>query len=189
MDEIIKIKNEGYNEYEKLVIEYDNVRKEALQWKITYTKEFGNLIVSVFSQKITCIKKKKIISYCQAEINKGNTIDRDEMLSQINDEMQEYNRQLIQMISENEEAGSSRNISTSAAAKIKKIYHRLAKMLHPDINPKTDEIPVLKKLWHMIVVSYNANNLNDLEAAEVLVKRELEEIGWENMVIEISDLN
>lgn len=40
----------------------------------------------------------------------------------------------------------------------------------------------------MIVVSYNANNLEELEAAEVLVKKALENAGWETIEIEIDDL-
>ncbi len=188
MDEIIKVKNEGYAEYEEVLLERDNVRKEALHWKMEYTREFGKLIADLFEMKITCIKKKKIITYCQAEVNKGKDIDHDAMFAYINQEMQEYNRQLQQMIDENEAANSGRQISTSAATKIKKIYHRLAKMLHPDINPKTDEIPELKRLWHMIVVSYNANDLEELETAEVLVKKALEEVGWENIVVEIDNL-
>mgnify|MGYP002853854066 FL=1 len=188
MDEIIKVKNEGYAEYEEVLLERDNVRKEALLWKMEYTKEFGKLIADLFEMKITCIKKKKIITYCQAEVNKGKEIDHDAMLDQINKEMQEYNRQLEQMVAENDAANSGHQISSSAATKIKKIYHRLAKMLHPDINPKTDEIPELKKLWHMIVVSYNANDLEELETAEVLVKKALEDVGWENIVVEIDNL-
>jgi len=189
MDEMITVKNEGYAEYEEVLLERDNVRKEALYWEMEHTKEFGKLTTDLFEMKINCIKKKKIIAYCQARINSGNTIDQEDMLSQINQEMQEYNKELQKMIDDNEKANSSHRISTSDAARIKKIYHKLAKMLHPDINPKTDEIPELKRLWIMIVVSYNANDLPELEAAEVLVNKALDDIGWENIVIEINDLS
>ncbi len=189
MEEIIKVKNEGYAEYEEVLLQRDKVKKESLLWKIEYTKEFGKQITDLFEMKITCVKKKKIIAYCQTQINKGKTIDQEEMLTFINHEMQEYNHELEQMVEETEKANSGHQISTATATKIKKIYHKLAKMLHPDINPKTDEIPELKRLWHMIVVSYNANDLEELEAAEVLVKKALDEIGWENIVIEINDLS
>lgn len=188
MDGIIKVKNEGYAEYEEVLLERDHVRKEALLWKMAYTKEFGKLVTDLFEIKISCIKKKKMISYCQAEVNKGKVIDRDAVFVQINKEMQEYNRQLERMIAENEAANSGHQISSDVVTKIKKIYRRMAKMLHPDINPKTDEVPALKKLWHMIVASYRANDLEELEAAEVLVKKAFEDAGLENIVIEINDI-
>lgn len=188
MEEIIKIKNQGYAEYEELLLERDQIRKEAGLLKIAYTKIFGELIARLFEMKITCIKKKKILHFCQAEANKGKTVDLDAMMAQINREMREYDRKLAQMIAENNAANASDHIGVETLAKIKKLYHRLAKMLHPDINPKTDVNPQLKQLWHMIVVSYNANNLEELEAAEVLVKKALENAGWETIEIEIDDL-
>ncbi len=39
------------------------------------------------------------------------------------------------------------------------------------MNPKTNEIPELKELWQRIVVSYRANDLEELEEAEILVNK------------------
>lgn len=188
MDEIIRVKNDGYSEYEELLLQRDNVRKEAHHWEMAYMQEFGDLITEVFEKKIICIKKKKMLAYCQTAANKGLQVEQAEMQAFIQKEMAEYNRQLKDMIAENDVAHSGHLISSSTANRIKKLYHKLAKILHPDINPKTEEIPELKKLWHMIVVSYNTNDLEELEAAEVLVMRALEEVGWESIEVEIANL-
>lgn len=189
MDEIIKVKNEGYSEYEELLLRRDKLRKEAHIWQGQYMAEFGDLITELFEKKIECIKKKKMISFCQAAVNKGESVDQNALQEYLAKEMKDYNRELKEMIAENEAAHSMGQVSQATASKIKKLYHKLAKQLHPDINPKTNEIPELQNLWHMIVVSYNANDLEDLEEAEILVNKVLNDIGFDNIEIEIPDLS
>ncbi|MCD8054196.1 MAG: hypothetical protein LUF00_09145 [Lachnospiraceae bacterium] len=189
MNEIIKVKNKDYGEYEELLFRRDNLKKEAYLFQMEYIRIFGDLITDVFKMKVSCIRKKKTISFCQTAINKGNAIDQDAMNSWIESEMKDYNERLQKMIEDNEAAHNSETISKGELAKIKHLYHKLAKLLHPDINPKTDEVPELKRLWHMIVVSYQANSLKDLEDAEILVKRALETNNLMEMEIEIPGLS
>ena len=42
--QIIKVKNEAYEEYEMLLLQRDQYRKEAMQILISYTQKFGDLI-------------------------------------------------------------------------------------------------------------------------------------------------
>jgi hypothetical protein len=189
MDELIKIKNEGYSEYEELLLQRDKLRKEAYIWQGQYMAEFGDMITALFETKIECIKKKKMISFCQAAANKGKPVDQNALQEYLEKEMCEYNKQLKQMVAENEAAQNMGHVSAGNLAKIKKLYHKLAKMLHPDINPKTNEIPKLQNLWHMIVVSYNANDLDGLEEAEILVNKVLEDIGFNSIEVEIPDIS
>ena len=188
MDEIIKVTGEAHQEYEELLLRRDKLRKEAYLLQAEYMAEFGDAITALFEKKIACIKKKKMISYCQVALNTGNKVDQEAMQAYLEQEMREYNQRLKEMIQENEAAHSMEHISAGTLAKIKKLYHRLAKQLHPDINPKTNEIPELKALWNLITVSYNANDLEELEEAEVLVNRALENAGIAGMEIEIHDV-
>lgn len=57
--DIIKVKNEGYSRYEELLLERDKLRKQAFQYEINYTREFGDLITKVFEQKNRVYKKKE----------------------------------------------------------------------------------------------------------------------------------
>jgi hypothetical protein len=188
MDELIRIKNEGYSEYEELLLRRDKLRKEAYLWRAEYMAEFGDLITALFEKKIECIKKKKMISFCQAAANKGKSVDQNALQAYLEKEMQEYHKQLKQMIVENEAAQNMGQVSQAELSKIKRLYHKLAKTLHPDINPKTNEVPELQNLWHMIVASYNGNDLKDLEEAEVLVNKALDDIGWDCIELEIPDI-
>ena len=127
MDEIIKSTDNRYSEYETLLFLRDKLRKEAYAWKNRYLAEFGNLITAVFEQKIACIKKKNTISFCQMAVNRGKPVDQAELQNYLSQEMKEYNRKLSEMIQENEIAHSGEIISEETAAKIKKLYYRLAK--------------------------------------------------------------
>lgn len=189
MDEIIKSTDNRYSEYETLLFFRDKLRKEAYAWKNRYLAEFGNLITAVFEQKIACIKKKKTISFCQMAVNRGKPVDQAELQNYLSQEMKEYNRKLSEMIQENEIAHSGEIISEETAAKIKKLYYRLAKQIHPDMNPKTNEIPELKELWQRIVVSYRANDLEELEEAEILVNKFLVDHHLDGNEIKIQDID
>lgn len=154
-----------------------------------FMREFGELIKSVFEVKIECIQKKKTISYYQAALNRGEVVDESELQRYIQAEMAEYNRELERMVAENEAARSIERISPEHITKIKKLYRKLAKLIHPDINPKTSEIPELMSLWHMIIVAYNANDLEELESAEVLVHCALKEHNISEISIDIPNLD
>lgn len=188
MAELIRVKNSGYDEYEELLLQRDKLKKEAAALRLEYMAVFGDLITAIFEEKIGCIRKKKMLAFCQAAANKGETVNPEALRAYLAREMQAYNKQLHKMIEENEAAHSLTFVSEGATAQIKKLYYKLAKQIHPDINPKTSEIPQLQLLWQMIVTAYNTNNLEDLMEAEVLVNKVLADNGISAMEVEIPDL-
>ena len=186
--EIIKIKNADYSRYEELLLTRDQLRKEARIYHGLYVKEFGDLYLALFEKQISCIKKKKRIGYYQAAINHGGVIDQAEVEALLVKEMQEYQEKLQDMVAENNAARKITEITSVKLLKIKRIYHRLAKQLHPDINPMTAEIPELMELWNAVHTAYNCNSLEDMEEAELLVNEALRRIGMGYREIEIPDL-
>ncbi len=96
--ELIKIKNAGYDRYEELLLERDALKKEAFAWKQEYTRIFGERMLQLFEKKIACIQKKKTIAFCQTFLNRGEAIDRAVLRTFIETEMEEYNKQLQQMV-------------------------------------------------------------------------------------------
>lgn len=186
--DIIKVKNAGYAEYEELLLKRDQVRKEARNWHYEYIRVFGDMVSNVFQTKIQCIQKKKAIAYIQTLLNKGQSVDNDALKRYLEEEMREYNAKLADMLREKRIVDESTPVSAKTIEKVKKLYHKLAKMLHPDINPKTNENENLQALWNMIVAAYNANDLEEMEAAEILVNRALQDMGLEDMEIQIPDI-
>lgn len=188
MMEIIKVKNADYSRYEELLLTRDRLRKEARIFHGLYVKEFGELHLTLFEKQIACIKKKKLIGYYQAAANHGGVIDQTEIDALLAKEMQEYARRLEDMAAENEAAKKMTEVTSLKLLKIKRIYRRLAKQLHPDINPMTLEIPELMELWNAVTTAYNCNSLEDIEEAELLVNEALKRLGMGYTEIEIPDL-
>ena len=174
--------------YRELLLRRDQLRKEARIYHGLYIKEFGDRMLELFERQIACIKKKKLIGYYQRAINLGGVIDQAAIDVQLAAEMAAYQAQLDTMIANNEAAKKITGVTEAELLKIKRLYRKLAKQLHPDINPKTVEVPELLDLWNTIVAAYNGNSLKDLEEAEVLVAEALEKLGLGITEIEIPDL-
>jgi len=185
---IIRVKNTSYSRYEELLIRRDNLLKEAFIWQREYVAEFGDLILKVFEKKLDCIRKKKTIEFCQRALNYGKAVDQELLQAFLAEEMAAFQAQLDAMIDDNNAAKMRETVSEMDLLKIKKIYHKLVKMIHPDINPLTNETPALLELWERVQIAYKCNKLPDMEEAEVLVVAALEQLGIGNMEIEIPDI-
>ncbi len=129
-----------------------------------------------------------MISYCQAAINRRKPIDQVALQAYLAKEMKVYQKQLEQMVKENENAQKATELTQLELMKIKKIYHRIAKRIHPDIFPYTQEEPVLMELWLQTVVAYECNALEALTDCEALVNEALEQLGIGELSIDIPDI-
>ncbi len=190
-NDMIKVNAEErarYEEYEELLVRRDQLFKEAGSYMTAYTAEFGDLITANFELKVECIKKKKTISYCRRRMNRGLAIDAERMQTEIEQEMQLYYVQLKEMIADTETAKKAENVGQYRYGRAKKIYRRLAKLIHPDINKKTMENEKLKELWMRIVIAYRHSNIDELDDLEVLVRKAMEELGEDGFEVELSDI-
>ena len=170
-------KQDNYQQYEKLLFERDKYKKQAGEYLRDYIREFGELMTDVFRKKISCIEKKKMISYCQLRVNRGEMINAQAMNDFIQREMEEYNEQLAGMMHNNELCKKGITISNSDVMQIKRIYRRIAKKIHPDIHPGTLELPVLSDLWVEVMDAYDRNDLKALEELEIQINSILRELG------------
>ena len=181
--------SDRYEEYETLLLERDQINKEANQIWIVYMKNFGQLIAEAYEVKLDCIKCKKTIAYYQNALNHGGTVDADAMQEYLKREMAGYYANLKQMIEENarcHEAGSS---TAYDARRSKVLYRRLAKLIHPDINPETDHHEELRELWQRAVNAYNMNDVKALAELEVLVHKALSDLGSGKIKAEIPEID
>lgn len=174
MGEIIHERNSSYAQYEELLVKRDDLLKEAFMWDREYIRTFGDKILRNFEIKIECIRKKKTISFLQTAINHGKSIDMDELQTYLRREMAEYEAQLRVMAKDNKLAKHKGELSEIDLIQIKKIYRRITKKIHPDINPKTMEDDRLRELWERVVTAYKCNNLKDLKELELLVSAALD---------------
>ena len=188
-DDLIRVKNASYARYEELLMQRDAVKKEAFQHDREYVRVFGDLILQVFRKKMECICKKKTIEYCRVFLNRGEAVDPAALQAYLRKEMEEYQNQLDDMIKINDAAKNTQQITQTELLKIKRIYHRLVKQIHPDINPLTNTNDELRDLWQRLVAAYNCNDLKEMEETEVLISAVLEKLNKGTMEIEIPDID
>lgn len=189
MNELIKVRNASYARYEELLLRRDKLQKEAFQYERAYVREFGDQILEVFQLKVECIRRKKTIEYCQMAINRGKSVSQDQLQAYLRREMAAFQEQLDDMVEDAENAKNSKLVSEVDLLTIKRTYRRLAKQIHPDINPLTNETPELLELWHRVQISYNCNDKKGIQELEILVTTALEQSGIGSLEIEIPDID
>ena len=187
--EIVYKEDGRYSEYENLLMERDRYRKEAELALRAYIREFGEQITAVFKQKIVCIERKKMLSHCMIYFNRGESVDLKKVQARIRVEMTEYQEQLNAMIADNEACKQFKRIAEADVLRIKQIYRSIARKLHPDLNPLTEQHEELLELWRRNITAYQCNDLAELEALEVLVERALEALGQGRTTITLPDID
>ena len=186
--DLIKSTDSRYEEYENLLLEWDQITKEAGQIWTVYLQLFGKLITDNYEEKLECIKCKKTIAYYQNALNHGGVVDSAAMEKYMEQEMAEYYANLRRMLKENEDANNAGTSTPYEVARAKTLYRRLAKLIHPDINPETDHSKELQELWQRILIAYHHNDVKELSELEVLVRKVLKELGSEDVKVDIPDI-
>lgn len=187
-DAIIKVKNSSYARYEELLLKRDDVKKKAFQYGMEYNRTFGELILKVFEKKIEGIRKKKTLEYCQTFKNHGKNVDMAGLQTYLERQLAEYEKRLKDMVEENEAAKSTGTVTEAELLQIKRIYRRMVKKIHPDINPLTNTNEELKGLWQRLVIAYECNELKELKETEVLINALMAKLDMGVMEIEIPDI-
>ena len=185
---IIKVKDSRYEEYESLLLRRDSLRRDAEQYSISYTQVFGDLIIKVFKKKIECIAKKKKIAYCQKQQNKSLPINEDELERYLEQVMWMYEEELNDLIEENKAVKEATVAGPLELRKIKELYYKLAKLIHPDMRPDLSDDKDIQEFWRRIVIAYNFNQLDELEELDFQVNNYLNNINNEDITIEIPNI-
>lgn len=186
--EVFESDKARYEEYEELLLRRDQLCREAGSYATAYKAEFGDMLTENFKLKVECIKKKKTISYCRRRMNRGLPIDAERMNSEIDNEMKLYYMQLKELIAETKDAKEAGNVGQYRYNRAKKIYRRLAKLIHPDINKLTAENDDLKALWDRIVDAYHHSDIDELNDLEALVYKALEDLGADDFEPDFSNI-
>ena len=93
------------------------------------------------------------------------------------------------MVKDNEAANKGKPVTEAEMMQIKRIYRHLVKLIHPDINPVTQENKELSDLWHRMIIAYNCNDLKEMQEVEVLVKAVLKNLDPGTPDISIPDID
>lgn len=188
MEEIIKIRNSAYERYEELLIRKDTLKKEAEEYRLRFNKEFGELCIRVLEEKMNCIEKRKTISYCKNMVLIGGEIYKKELDKYVSEAMAKY-KEALNMLKENtKKAKSRKDVSNEELKEIKNKYHKIAKLIHPDMNTDLKDDPTIIDLWNRTSVAYECLELKELKEIEVMVNSYLESINHNHEDIVIPDV-
>lgn len=176
------------DEYSSLLLRRDHLFRDAGSYQVMYTAEFGELIAANLELKVACIKEKKTISYCRRRMNRGLAIDVERMQGEIEKEMTLYREQLDEMLGDVERAKAAKTIGQFESSRSKRIYRKLAKLLHPDIFPAVNEDEELRDLWQRIVEAYYRCDVDALEELEIVARAKLKEYGADEWEVEADNL-
>ncbi len=178
--DIIPVSQDEYDTYVELLLRRDSCKKHARNAEILYIREFGELMTTSFQKQVECIAKKKSIAYYQAAANRGEKVKMEELDAWLHREMEEYERRLSGMLKEYQSCRNAETVSMFDTEKVKKIYHKIAKQIHPDMHPDLERTDELNELWLRVKAAYQGNDLASMQELEVLVNRYLEEQGIED---------
>ena len=170
---VIALEEVLYKRYETLLLKRDAYEKEVDEIYMEYLRTFGDELIKIYEKTISCIALKKKIQYCQTLMNRNQKIERSSLETYIENVMNEYNIQLRNLIHDHEASKQGQTISDAEIRKIKEIYRRIAKRIHPDKNPDAFKRFEVQNLWNRIVIAYKCNQLKELEELEVLINRVL----------------
>lgn len=154
-----------------------------MHYRRAYIREFGNLINQVFEKKIACIALKKSITFCQLAKNQGRKPDIEATNEYVTQQMNEYRKQLMDMISEFNSTKSDAQLSPLDAKEIKAIYSKIARRLHPDMSPVIQEHSEFAELWEQASIAYKCNDLKTLRETDFLVQQTLSQLSVSDVLI------
>lgn len=113
---------------------------------------------------------KRKFELMQKYINRGLPIDIQLIENNLNKEMEEWTIKINKYIKELKQ--SELNITLMEMApdntEVKKLFRKLSKILHPDINPYLPEY--YKLLWFRVYEAYKICDINELKTIELMIE-------------------
>ncbi len=151
------------NLYRSLIIERDELKKQAEQNQKDNYQTYADLYKEYYGLMVECIFFKKRIAYCQRCKNHHIKIYKEELEDYMDAVKEDYMHELEELRSHKKRI--KQHLSDEDIKQAKKIFKRIIKRIDRD-----------SLLWERALESYRYNNLNDLKDIEMLVDYERQSI-------------
>lgn len=182
MEHKIRKQEDLYKRYVRLLLEKEKIVKTNFQVQQRFIELFGDLRLEMLKVEIEIAKIKKEMEYLVRKKNRNESYDLEEMDDFVNQALEGMKAQYERMKEEQTQLKNKKMLSQEEVKEIKRLYRRLVKLVHPDLNPhQTKE---QKELWHQLQEAYRNNDLVWLRELNVLIV--LKTKGHEE--VEIEDL-
>ncbi len=167
MEHKIRKQEDLYKRYVRLLLEKEKIVKTNFQVQQRFIELFGDLRLEMLKVEIEIAKIKKEMEYLVRKKNRNESYDLEEMDDFVNQALEGMKAQYERMKEEQAQLKNKKMLSQEEVKEVKRLYRRLVKLVHPDLNPhQTKE---QKELWHQLQKAYRNNDLAWLRELNVLI--------------------
>jgi hypothetical protein len=145
------------------------------QLESMYASKIGVLQIEILKLQLEIKALKRQIEMAQAEINQNKVPNFDQIEADIAGQLLEAQMEIMFKTYELEVAKQflSHLASPDKKVDIRKIFRRLAKALHPDVNPELSSSK--KEIWNKVLWAYEHGDMEQLKALEIIYAKEISE--------------
>lgn len=137
--------------------------------EMDYMLRIGHLEYDMYQLEWYILRLMRKLEYIQAAINRSEPINLEAIEEALDDDFLTFKIKLeekLEALKRADERKNSQWLNEEQTAELKRIYRKLVKLLHPDLNPSQSEEMLF--LYHRAVDAYERGDLVSLQSIENL---------------------
>lgn len=135
-----------------------------------YAAAFSTRLNQLHQAEIDAARLKREIELVQAAINSGQEVDYEKVHAILEEDFSEWQAKITEELDDfTHHRGMLEHVLDAEKTRnLRRMYRMLARQLHPDLNPSQSAADA--EMWHRVTAAYKAQDLNELEAMELLTR-------------------